>query len=61
MATATTLAQQLSTARAALQQVTVDYPTVTLTRMEKQRLNDDLVALRAVLNSVVNISNGGGR
>jgi hypothetical protein len=59
-ATATTIAQQLGTARAALQQVISDYPTVQLTRPERQRFNDDLVGIRAVLNTLVNISNGSG-
>jgi hypothetical protein len=60
-ATATTITQQLATVRATLQQVTSDYATVQLTRPEQQRLNQDLVAIRAVLNSVANLSNGGGK
>jgi hypothetical protein len=61
MATAATIAQQLSTVRATLQQVIADYPTVQFTQPERARLHDDLVGIRAVLNSVVNISNGGSR
>jgi hypothetical protein len=60
-ATAITVAQQLGTVRATLQQVITDYATVQLTGPERQRLSDDLVRIRAVLNSLVNISNGGGR
>jgi hypothetical protein len=61
MATATTIAQQLGTVRATLQQVITDYATVQLTQPERQRLNEDLVVIRAVLNSVANLSNGGGK
>jgi hypothetical protein len=60
-ATATTITQQLATVRAVLQQVIADYATVQLTQLERQRLNEDLVVIRAVLNSVVNISNGSGK
>jgi hypothetical protein len=59
-ATATTITQQLGTVRATLQQVITDYATVQLTRLERQRLNEDLVGIRSTLNSLVNISNGGG-
>ena len=61
MATATTIAQQLGTVRATLQQVITDYATVQLTQQERQRLNEDLVGIRAVLNSVANLSNGAGK
>jgi hypothetical protein len=61
MATATTIAQQLGTVRATLQQVITDYATVQLTQPERQRLNEDLVVIRAVLNSVANLSNGSGK
>ena len=61
MATATTIAQQLGTVRATLQQVITDYATVQLTQPERQRLNEDLVGIRAVLNSVTNLSNGSGK
>jgi hypothetical protein len=60
-ATATTIAQQLGTVRATLQQVITDYATVQLTQPERQRLNEDLVGIRAVLNSVANLSGGGGK
>jgi hypothetical protein len=60
-ATATTIAQQLATVRATLQQVIIDYATVQLTQLERQRLNEDLVGIRAVLNSVANLSSGGGK
>jgi hypothetical protein len=60
-ATATTITQQLGTVRVTLQQVITDYATVQLTQPERQRLNEDLVVIRAVLNSVVNLSGGGGK
>jgi hypothetical protein len=60
-ATATTITQQLATVRATLQQVITDYATVQFTRLERQRLNEDLVSLRAVLNSVANVASGGGK
>jgi hypothetical protein len=34
---------------------------VQLTQLERQRLNEDLVGIRAVLNSVANLSSGGGK
>jgi hypothetical protein len=61
MANATTIAQQLGTVRATLQQVITDYPTVQFTQPERQRFNDDLVGIRAVLNSLVNIASGAGK
>lgn len=61
MATAAAIAQQLVTVRATLQQVIIDYAGLQLTRTEQQRLNEDLVTIRAVLNSVTNLSNGSGR
>ena len=60
-ATPVTIAQQLATARVALQQATIDYPTVQLTPLERQRISEDLVAIRAVLNSLANVASGGGK
>jgi uncharacterized protein involved in exopolysaccharide biosynthesis len=60
-ATATTIAQQLATVRATLQQVISDYATVQLTQAERQRLNEDLVSLRSTLNTVANLNGGGGK
>jgi hypothetical protein len=60
-ATATTITQQLGVVRATLQQVITDYATVQLTLPERQGLNEDLVGIRAILNSVANISNGSGK
>jgi hypothetical protein len=60
-ATATTITTQLATVRATLQQVITDFATVQLTQPERQRLNEGLVGIRAVLNSVANLSCGGGK
>jgi hypothetical protein len=59
-ATAATITQQLGTVRATLQQVITDSTGLALSGPERQRLSEDLVRIRAVLNSLVNISNGGG-
>jgi hypothetical protein len=34
---------------------------VQLTQLERQRLSEDLVTIRSLLNSVVNLSGGGGK
>ncbi len=56
-----TIAQQLGTVRATLQQVITDLTAVQLTQPDRQRLNEDLVSLRGLLNSVANITSGGGK
>jgi hypothetical protein len=61
MATAATITQQLGTVRSTLQQVISDYAGLQLTQQERQRLSEDLVTIRAVLNSVANLNNGGGK
>jgi hypothetical protein len=56
-----TIAQQLGSARATLAQVITDYATTQLTPQERQRLTEDIVNLRAVLNTVANLNSGGGK
>jgi hypothetical protein len=59
MATATTVIRDLGVARSVLQQIISDYATTPFNSLERQRVHDDIVGLRIVLNSLANISSGG--